>query len=225
MSSDQTPRIGELLIRRGLIRDDQLEQALTEQRLRGGTLGAILVARGSVSKRDLTKALKEQRRLRNAIAAVLTVGSLVSPMAAAAGTTGSVKISGTVKAAVDLEIRQDEMSIDQDLRDPVDNLLVTEVVERSNTHTGYSVRLVSENARGGAGPALAQYGGKAAVPYSLTYGGKDVTFSAGEATLSYSTGTTGKDGEARALRISTFPGKKLTTGAYTDTLTLEIITH
>ncbi len=225
MSSNRVPRIGELLVRRGLIRENDLEQALAEQRLNGGTLGAILVASGALSHSELTTALKEQRHLRNAIAAVLTVGSLVTPMAAAAGTTGSVRISGSVKAAVDLEIRQDQVSIDQDLRDPLDNLLVTEVVERSNSLSGYSIRLVSENARGDTGPVLAQYGGEAALPYTLTYGGKDVTFAAGKATLSYSSGPTGKDGEARALRISTFPGNNLTTGAYADTLTLEIVAN
>jgi hypothetical protein len=225
MSNNQIPRIGELLIRRGLIRKHQLDESLGEQHLNGGTLGAILVSSGALSHRELTGALKEQRQLRNAIAAVLTVGSLVSPLAAAAGTTGSVRISGSISAMADLEIRQDQVNIDQDLRKAVDNELVTQVVERSNTQIGYSVRLVSESARGGAGPALTHYDSAAAVPYALTYGGKDVVFASGEATLSYNAGPTGKLGEARELRISTFPANNLAAGGYADILTLEIITH
>jgi type IV pilus assembly protein PilB len=53
-------RIGEILIEKGLIRPEQLEDALKEQKGTNQFLGSILVHRGLISEEDLATALAEQ---------------------------------------------------------------------------------------------------------------------------------------------------------------------
>jgi hypothetical protein len=52
--------IGQCLVERGLITEDELEQALTEQRESGLRLGEILVAKGWVSGPELAATVSEQ---------------------------------------------------------------------------------------------------------------------------------------------------------------------
>ena len=52
--------LGELLVAKGLVTEDELELALTEQSDTGRLLGAILVERGYVSGPTLAVALAEQ---------------------------------------------------------------------------------------------------------------------------------------------------------------------
>jgi type IV pilus assembly protein PilB len=56
--------IGDLLVREGLITDEQLRQALTEQRNNGSRLGYTLVAMGFVSETDLTRELARKYRVK-----------------------------------------------------------------------------------------------------------------------------------------------------------------
>ncbi|HEX2851076.1 MAG TPA: ATPase, T2SS/T4P/T4SS family [Acidimicrobiales bacterium] len=53
------PRLGEMLIARGIISDDQLEDALREQQMSSERLGTILVNRGFVGEVDLVRVLAE----------------------------------------------------------------------------------------------------------------------------------------------------------------------
>ena len=55
-----TLRIGELLVQAGLVTEDQVEQALTAQRIHGGRLGTNLIVLGFVSERQLAGALSSQ---------------------------------------------------------------------------------------------------------------------------------------------------------------------
>ena len=52
-------RLGALLIERGLVTEEQLEQGLSEQGESGGRIGEVLVALGFVDERDLVDALAE----------------------------------------------------------------------------------------------------------------------------------------------------------------------
>jgi len=54
--------IGELLLQRGLIAAEDLEQALAAQRIEGGQLGLHLVLSGAIRRRELYGALAEQWR-------------------------------------------------------------------------------------------------------------------------------------------------------------------
>ena len=56
-------RLGELLIRKGLLDADELEQALELQRERGDKIGKILVDLGFVNPRDVLAALSEQLQI------------------------------------------------------------------------------------------------------------------------------------------------------------------
>ena len=53
-------RLGELLLRANLITREQLEQAITQQKVDGGRLGTILVKLGLVKEEDVTRYLGEQ---------------------------------------------------------------------------------------------------------------------------------------------------------------------
>ena len=51
------PRLGEMLIAKGIITDEQLEDALREQQVTAERLGTILVSRGYVNEVDLVRIL------------------------------------------------------------------------------------------------------------------------------------------------------------------------
>ena len=53
-------KLGELLVRKGFVREDELESALAEQRTTGRPLGQILLAAGAVTPQNLARTLTEQ---------------------------------------------------------------------------------------------------------------------------------------------------------------------
>ena len=57
-------RLGEMLIARGLIGDDELNQALELQKERGDKIGKILIDLGFVAQREILSALGEQLSVR-----------------------------------------------------------------------------------------------------------------------------------------------------------------
>src|SRR5689334_15856418 len=56
-------RLGELLVREGLVTREQLTRALDEQRQTGMRLGYCLVKQGSIAETALTKTLARQFRM------------------------------------------------------------------------------------------------------------------------------------------------------------------
>ncbi len=59
----KTPRIGDLLLREGLVTQDQLNKALAEQRHNGTRVGYNLVKLGFVKETDLTRMLARQHKM------------------------------------------------------------------------------------------------------------------------------------------------------------------
>jgi type IV pilus assembly protein PilB len=59
----KSPRIGELLLREGLVTQDQLNKALVEQKNHGTRVGYNLVKLGFVKETDLTRMLARQHRM------------------------------------------------------------------------------------------------------------------------------------------------------------------
>ncbi len=53
-------QLGELLLERGIISQNQLERALTHQKEKGGLIGEILVELGSAKEEDIAQALTAQ---------------------------------------------------------------------------------------------------------------------------------------------------------------------
>ena len=64
-------RIGDALVRKGLVSTQQLDQALDQQNETGGVLGANLLELGFVRERELGQTLAEQHRVRCAPAGTL----------------------------------------------------------------------------------------------------------------------------------------------------------
>jgi len=59
----KTPRIGDLLLREGLVTQEQLNKALQEQRHNGTRVGYNLVKLGFVKETDLTRMLARQHKM------------------------------------------------------------------------------------------------------------------------------------------------------------------
>ena len=53
-------RLGDILVRKGLLNEDRLTQALASQKSSGSRLGEVLAAMGWLSEEDLARALAEQ---------------------------------------------------------------------------------------------------------------------------------------------------------------------
>jgi hypothetical protein len=80
MSSNQKlkTRLGDLLVERGLITQDQLLLAIQEQKTNQLQIGEILVKNGWISNRQIRKTLRVQSKLRNAIlTSILSFSPLV----------------------------------------------------------------------------------------------------------------------------------------------------
>jgi type IV pilus assembly protein PilB len=58
--ADRHIPVGQVLVRRGHVTDDDINRALAEQAKSGKLIGEILVERGSVSEPELAEALEEQ---------------------------------------------------------------------------------------------------------------------------------------------------------------------
>lgn len=57
--ASESSRLGQLMVERGLVGDDQLEQALAEQRRTGRRVGELLLEAGMISSVDLAKVLAD----------------------------------------------------------------------------------------------------------------------------------------------------------------------
>ncbi|MDQ1466684.1 MAG: glycosyltransferase XagB, partial [Actinomycetota bacterium] len=75
---DTRPRIGELMLRRGLISSEDLEQALQYQRGTGQRMGEALVEMGVLSEYDLARVLAERLGYEFVDLSVETVDVLVA---------------------------------------------------------------------------------------------------------------------------------------------------
>lgn len=85
--TQKPPRLGEILVQRGRISRDQLDQAIQEQQLSGRRLGELLIARGWVTRTEVSGALRTQRKYLASLAVILFQVS----SAAFAGSTGQEK--------------------------------------------------------------------------------------------------------------------------------------
>ncbi|PID42350.1 MAG: type II secretion protein ATPase [Gammaproteobacteria bacterium] len=84
-------RLGRLLINRGYITREQLDEALIIQRETGIKLGQVMIDREMISERDLGRTLKHQERYRCAAAFLAVVVTPLQPvMAFASGPAGAI---------------------------------------------------------------------------------------------------------------------------------------
>lgn len=98
-------RLGRLLVNRGYITEEQLGQALGEQRETGLRLGEVLTRAGWITQRELDRTLKHQNRYRYTAAFTALVVAPLQPVAALASpapalptaspTTSSQQVDGS----------------------------------------------------------------------------------------------------------------------------------
>ena len=60
MAEERKIKVGEILVEHGAITQEQLNEALQEQKVSGRFIGEILVARGATSEEQIAKSLSEQ---------------------------------------------------------------------------------------------------------------------------------------------------------------------
>ncbi|MBA3903786.1 MAG: MSHA biogenesis protein MshE, partial [Rhodocyclaceae bacterium] len=63
MARPEKVRLGELLVQQGLIKEEQLRQALEEQKRSGRKLGRVLVDNGFVTEEGISQALARQLQI------------------------------------------------------------------------------------------------------------------------------------------------------------------
>jgi hypothetical protein len=78
----ETSRLGTLLVNKGAISDEQLEQALTYQQGKDLKLGEALIELGLIELKQLDKALCRQRWSRSLVASVMMIATPVCPVLA-----------------------------------------------------------------------------------------------------------------------------------------------
>lgn len=78
VNNPKKARIGEILVKKGLVSSREIEAALVEQPASGKKLGEILVAKGVISEVQLKRALQEQYWQNLAASCLFSVGTLIS---------------------------------------------------------------------------------------------------------------------------------------------------
>lgn len=95
-------RLGRLLVNRGYITDEQLMQALGEQRESGLRLGEVLTRAGWITQRELDRTLKHQNRYRYTAALTAMVVAPLQPVAALASPVPALPTTGATTASQQL---------------------------------------------------------------------------------------------------------------------------
>lgn len=95
-------RLGRLLVNRGYITDEQLTQALSEQRESGIRLGEVLTRAGWITQRELDRTLKHQNRYRYTAALTAMVVAPLQPVAALASPVPAPPTPGPTGASQQL---------------------------------------------------------------------------------------------------------------------------
>ncbi len=92
----QKSRLGRLLVNRGYITEQQLDEALKLQAQNNTLLGEVLLEKGWISEKNLKRTLKHQTRYRYAAAVVTMVAAPFQPMMAfAASPVAGLPVSST----------------------------------------------------------------------------------------------------------------------------------
>lgn len=141
--------------------------------------------------------------------------------------TATVTVTARMARVLDLFALPEPGIRTMDLTISVTDRLLAIVHERSNSDTGYEVRITSANlAAEGSGPAqpfLAHSDGAGTLSYSLSYGGAAATpWTNGTVVVTDSTGTAGPDWVTRNLTITYSGSPQLPAGYYEDNLIITI---
>ncbi|MBW4936367.1 pilus assembly protein PilB [Marinobacter sp. F4206] len=86
---EEKSRLGRLLISRGYLSEEQLEDGLRLQRETGQRLGEVFIQSGWITERELHRVLKHQSRYRNAAALVTVVTLPFQPLVSFAASSNA----------------------------------------------------------------------------------------------------------------------------------------
>jgi len=114
----QKSRLGLLLVNKGMISRDQLDEALRLQNKTGMRLGEVLIDQGWITEKQLNKSLKNQTRYRYAAAiAAMLLGPIQPFMASASMDKDSISASQMVEASPSERIKGLQSLSDDSLGD------------------------------------------------------------------------------------------------------------
>lgn len=86
---EEKSRLGRLLVNRGYLSEEQINEGLILQRESGERLGEVLIAAGWITERELGRVLKHQSRYRNAAAMVTMVALPFQPLVSFAASSNA----------------------------------------------------------------------------------------------------------------------------------------
>lgn len=124
------------------------------------------------------------------------------------------QIEEVLQIVVDADSIADNMVVSLD--DTIEDLLVGTVTERTNSKTGYTVTIKSDNAS-----LLVNEDGSMAIPYTVIYGESIIDLSGGSSTVVDTNSRTTAAGTIREVRIS-YTTQDIRADVYEDILTFVI---
>ena len=142
----------------------------------------------------------------------------ISPVLGA--TTDSFLLEGIVPKVQSIEITPSPVHDNLNLSQTFNDLVVAEVLEKSNSASGYQIVVESQN-----GGQL-ENGQLDSLSYTMKYDGTDVNLTSGSVTLS-TTNVFNTGGKVSEIMIS-YVGKdasEMIEGSYTDTVTVSIVSN
>ncbi|MCF7953936.1 MAG: hypothetical protein K9K78_07670 [Spirochaetales bacterium] len=158
------------------------------------------------------------------IGIICITGALMTVSAESSTATLHLRAVVEKSASISIDTREaSSRAAQRSTADSSENSVFLGVVsETSNTSSGYSVSLESENAAAFASDSgvLTADDSHEALPYDIHYGGETVGMEAGRALISKSSRSTGQ-ALSRELSV-TYPNNSDKTGAYSDTLIMTI---
>lgn len=157
--------------------------------------------------------------MRSLLRTLVGVG-LCLPAYAQAQDSVSIALRGYVPETSTLKLVELNPIISRDLRRPVRDALVARLIEQSNSRSGYTIVLSSENARRLQAPGLMRGASGPHVAYQARYDGNLLKFVNGRAKIERHQRTHGRPSE---LRLSMEGEDYLPSGAYSDVIVVSIM--
>lgn len=154
--------------------------------------------------------------------AISAVGITLISTAAHAADTTSIALRGYVPETSSVQLRDVNPVVSNDLRASVRGALLARVLEQSNSLSGYTIKLISENGRGRGNAGLVNEQAGTVMPYTVSYGGESLRFVNGQAVVQRARSTRSERSRESDLRISTEGSDRAVTGEYVDTITISI---
>ena len=142
-----------------------------------------------------------------------------------AASSGSLFLMGTLakKSSVTVNPSGSASTLDLTSTSGASDLLVASITEVSNAHLGYTVTIISANAKVATDKTKAVFKGQTwgeTLEYTIKYGGVSVSLVNGEALVTNASGRT--TGITKDVTITYNAGPNLAADTYADTLTVTI---